>query len=355
MDTSRLPLAIPSRASAPSSAGSDPASAGNGKVTQNSARVRRVSLRLPKRTSSAPANGMATTAPSAMPSRATPNAPVDRPTSSLTAGMRAAQFAKPSPLARNARLTARRAWRSGRVTGSWVAAIPTKVAAAAAAGSGPAAAGSPSRRRCGVRIESCSTSDRIGPMKHLAPTPHLAGPTGRERGRRFWRDDVLAGAWRWLLVILLLLLIVPLPGPSRLHARSAAYVSKSSAAAAAVRFALDQLGKRYRWGGAGPMAYDCSGLTMMAYRSAGVRIPRVSRWQYEVDQRIPVRQLVAGDLVFYARNPANPSTIDHVGMYLGGGRMVEAANRSVPIRIASIWRPGLMRYGVRPAPSSPRM
>lgn len=176
-----------------------------------------------------------------------------------------------------------------------------------------------------------------------------------EGSRRFWRDDVLAGAWRWLLVILLLLLIVPLPGPSRLHARSAAYVSKSSAAAAAVHFALDQLGKRYRWGGAGPMAYDCSGLTMMAYRSAGVRIPRVSRWQYDVGQRIPVRQLVAGDLVFYARNPANPSTIDHVGMYLGGGRMVEAANRSVPIRIASIWRHGLMRYGVRPAPSSPRM
>src|SRR6266496_4959669 len=157
-----------------------------------------------------------------------------------------------------------------------------------------------------------------------------------EGSRRFWRDDVLAGAWRWLLVILLLLLIVPLPGPSRLHARSAAYVSKSSAAAAAVRFALDQLGKRYRWGGAGPMAYDCSGLTMMAYRSAGVRIPRVSRWQYEVGQRIPVRQLVAGDLVFYARNPANPSTIDHVGMYLGGGRMVEADRKSTRLNSSHV-------------------
>ncbi len=95
--------------------------------------------------------------------------------------------------------------------------------------------------------------------------------------RRFWRDDVLAGAWRWLLVILVLLLIVPLPGPSVLHARSAAYVSKSSAAATAVRFALDQLGKRYRWGGAGPMAYDCSGLTMMAYRSATACAPRRRR------------------------------------------------------------------------------
>jgi NlpC/P60 family/Putative peptidoglycan binding domain len=173
--------------------------------------------------------------------------------------------------------------------------------------------------------------------------------------RRFRRDDLVAGAWRWLLLILLLLLIVPLPGRVLLHTRFAAYTSRSSAAATAVRFALDQLGKRYQWGGAGPLAYDCSGLTMMAYRSAGVRIPRVSRWQYEVDQHVPVRQLVAGDLMFYARNPRDPSTIDHVGIYLGAGRMVEAANRSAPIRIASIWRVGLMRYGVRPAPSSPRM
>jgi hypothetical protein len=169
--------------------------------------------------------------------------------------------------------------------------------------------------------------------------------------RRFRRYDLVAGAWHWLL-------IVPLPGRVLLHTRSAASTSRSSAAATAVRFALDQLGKRYQWGGAGPLAYDCSGLTMMAYRSAGVRIPRVSRWRYEVGQRVAVRQLVPGDLlfyVFYARNPGDPSTIDHVGMYLTAGRMVEAANRSAPVRIASIWRGGLMRYGVRPPPSSPRM
>lgn len=173
--------------------------------------------------------------------------------------------------------------------------------------------------------------------------------------RRFRRDGFIAGAWRWLLVILVLLLIVPLPGQTMLRAQSVAYVSRSSAAATAVRYALDQLGKRYQWGGAGPKAYDCSGLTMMAYRSAGVRIPRVSRWQYQSGRHVPVNQLVAGDLVFYARNTARPNTIEHVGMYLGAGRMVEAANRSAPIRIASIWRPGLMRYGVRPAPTSPRM
>jgi hypothetical protein len=173
--------------------------------------------------------------------------------------------------------------------------------------------------------------------------------------RRFRRNDCLAGAWRWLLLVLLLLLIVPLPGRAVLPARSAAYVARGSAAATAVRYALDQLGKRYQWGGVGPSAFDCSGLTMMAYRAAGVRIPRVSRWQYGAGQHVPVAQLAAGDLVFYARNPARPSTIDHVGMYLGGGRMVEAPNHTKPIRIASIWREGLMRYGVRPASKSPRM
>lgn len=173
--------------------------------------------------------------------------------------------------------------------------------------------------------------------------------------RRFRRELVLAGAWRWLLVILLLLLIVPLPGRALLQARPAAYTARTSAAATAVRFALDQLGKHYRWGGVGPRAFDCSGLTMMAYRAAGVRIPRVSRWQYRAGRHIPVRQLAAGDLVFYAYNTARPATIHHVGMYLGAGRMVEAANPSAPIRIASIWRRGLLRYGVRPAASSPRM
>ena len=173
--------------------------------------------------------------------------------------------------------------------------------------------------------------------------------------RRFRRDGFIAGAWCWLLIVLALLLIVPLPGRTVLRAEPAAYVSRSSAAATAVRYALDQLGKRYLWGGTGPMAYDCSGLTMMAYRSAGVRIPRVARWQYRSGRHVPVNQLVAGDLVFYARNPASASTIEHVGMYLGAGRIVEAANHSAPIRIASIWRRGLVRYGVRPAPASPRL
>ncbi len=162
-----------------------------------------------------------------------------------------------------------------------------------------------------------------------------------------------ARAWRWLLILLIALLVVPLPTKQVLEqAKPAAAVARGSAAAIAVRYALDQLGKPYQWGGNGPTGYDCSGLTSMAYRAAGVTIPRVARWQYGAGKRIPVRALAAGDLVFYASNRASPATIGHVGMYLGWGRMVEAPNRSVPIRIASIWRGGLMPYGVRPTASS---
>jgi cell wall-associated NlpC family hydrolase len=123
----------------------------------------------------------------------------------------------------------------------------------------------------------------------------------------------------------------------------------------AIRYALAQVGKRYRWGGNGPTFYDCSGLTSMAYRSAGVSIPRVSRQQYARGAHVPVRRLVAGDLVFYARDTRRPATIHHVALYIGRGRMVEAANPRAPIRVASIWRPGLMALGVRPVPDRPRM
>jgi hypothetical protein len=63
-----------------------------------------------------------------------------------------------------------------------------------------------------------------------------------------------AGAWRWLVVLLLVLLVVPLPTRQVLkpQARPAAYVARGSAAAIAVRYALDQLGKPYRWAAAGP-------------------------------------------------------------------------------------------------------
>jgi cell wall-associated NlpC family hydrolase len=63
----------------------------------------------------------------------------------------------------------------------------------------------------------------------------------------------------------------------------------------AVRFALAQLGKPYRWGADGPKSFDCSGLVLTSYRAAGVHLPRVSRQQYGAGKLVPLSALRAGD------------------------------------------------------------
>jgi cell wall-associated NlpC family hydrolase len=110
------------------------------------------------------------------------------------------------------------------------------------------------------------------------------------------------------------------------------------AAARAVAFARGQLGKPYVWGAAGPSSYDCSGLVMTAYRRAGVWLPRVSRAQWGAGPRVGLGSLAPGDLVFFATNTGNPRTIHHVGMYIGGGAMVEAPYSGASVRISSIGR-----------------
>ena len=94
----------------------------------------------------------------------------------------------------------------------------------------------------------------------------------------------------------------------------------SGRAAVALRYAMNQVGKAYVYGAAGPSAFDCSGLTMMAWGQAGVGLPHSSRAQYSSGPRVPESQLQPGDLVFYY------SPISHVGIYMGNGQIVHAAN-----------------------------
>ena len=126
----------------------------------------------------------------------------------------------------------------------------------------------------------------------------------------------------------------------------------SPAAAKAVAVALAQRGSPYVWGAEGPSTFDCSGLTSFAYAAAGVTIPRVSRAQFAAYAGMrPVDRLhlVPGDLVFFADNPRNPSTIHHVGMYIGRGLMVEAPHTGAVVRTSSIMRSSYAG-AVRPAP-----
>jgi peptidoglycan DL-endopeptidase CwlO len=124
--------------------------------------------------------------------------------------------------------------------------------------------------------------------------------------------------------------------------RAENYLSPSAAAARAVEVALAQRGDPYVWGAVGPDTFDCSGLTRYAYAAAGVSIPRVSRDQYNFGQKVPLTDLLAGDLVFYARNLSDPSTIHHVAMYIGNGSIVHAPHTGDVVRVAPVWRSGLI-------------
>jgi cell wall-associated NlpC family hydrolase len=97
-------------------------------------------------------------------------------------------------------------------------------------------------------------------------------------------------------------------------------VPASGGAGAAVSYAMAQVGDAYVYGAAGPSAYDCSGLTMMAWAAAGVSLPHSSTAQYSSGPHIATSDLRPGDLVFYY------SPISHVGMYIGNGMIVHAAN-----------------------------
>ncbi|MCX4512731.1 C40 family peptidase [Streptomyces sp. NBC_01619] len=101
-------------------------------------------------------------------------------------------------------------------------------------------------------------------------------------------------------------------------------------AAQAVAYAYGALGKPYVWGATGPSAFDCSGLTQAAWRSAGVSLPRTTYTQINAGQRVPRSQLAPGDLVFFY------SGVSHVGLYIGGGRMIHAPRAGAPVRIAPI-------------------
>lgn len=113
----------------------------------------------------------------------------------------------------------------------------------------------------------------------------------------------------------------------------------SGRAAAAVQYALAQVGDRYVAAAAGPSSFDCSGLTMTAWRQAGISLPHYSYSQWSSTRRIPLSEARPGDLVFYFGG-----SVHHVGMYIGNGKMVHAANPGDGVRIDSVLGPWYNRY-----------
>jgi cell wall-associated NlpC family hydrolase len=104
------------------------------------------------------------------------------------------------------------------------------------------------------------------------------------------------------------------------------------AASVAVAAATAQLGKPYVYAGAGPDAFDCSGLTMYAWGEAGVSMSHSATLQYTSFPHVPIDQLQPGDLVVFGH------PIHHVGIYVGNGTMIEAPHTGAFVRYASIHR-----------------
>lgn len=118
---------------------------------------------------------------------------------------------------------------------------------------------------------------------------------------------------------------------SRGSVRAPSDVPASGRTAAAVQYALAQVGDSYVYGAAGPSAFDCSGLTMMAWAQAGVALPHSSSAQFGSGPHVSSDDLQPGDLVFYY------SPISHVGIYIGNGLIVHAANPGTGVVVSSVF------------------
>jgi peptidoglycan DL-endopeptidase RipA len=149
---------------------------------------------------------------------------------------------------------------------------------------------------------------------------------------------------------------------SRLDAAGSAPTVRGSAAVQRViDRAMSQIGVQYVWGGGngrGPstgipdafgspldrIGFDCSGLMLYAFNSVGVKLPRVSRNQFNAGKKVPISEVRPGDLVFYKNGNA---PIHHVAMYIGNGRMIEAPYTGASVRVVPLRTKGLLPQATR--------
>jgi cell wall-associated NlpC family hydrolase len=196
----------------------------------------------------------------------------------------------------------------------------------------------PSRRRsaalavlaASIVVSASGPAAASGPES--SPAPRAAAPVGVEPGTVLAAPGSLSGDGT--------VITVGMPADPG-GAGTTTTADPGAAAQVAIDFALAQIGLPYLWGGDGPQAgdagFDCSGLTHAAFAAAGVALPRTAHTQYHRGPHVaPGSPLLPGDLVFYGV----PSRVHHVGLYLGGGRMVNAPRFGKPVQIAPHRWPG---------------
>lgn len=102
---------------------------------------------------------------------------------------------------------------------------------------------------------------------------------------------------------------------------------------AIVSVAMSMRGSKYRYGGATPEGFDCSGLVFYVHRQLGLKVPRTSRDQADASESVKARKLRRGDLVFFK---IGSSSVNHVGIYIGKRRFVHAPGAGKAVTVNSL-------------------
>jgi cell wall-associated NlpC family hydrolase len=111
----------------------------------------------------------------------------------------------------------------------------------------------------------------------------------------------------------------------------------------ALNVAASKKGAPYQWGATGPSRFDCSGLTLYSFKSAGKALPRTAAAQYNSTRHITAGSRQVGDLVFFHTGLSSAS-VYHVGIYAGSGRIWHAPRTGARVRLERIWT-GDVWYG----------
>ncbi len=181
------------------------------------------------------------------------------------------------------------------------------------------------------------TSHRNVYQSHTSGTPAAAAAGGGINqgwdGSRYWFKNS-GGQWRWTSHHDIYVSRTG-AGPASAPTPAPTPTPAQGRTEAAVSYALAQVGKPYVWGGDGPNGFDCSGLVQQAYSRSGVGLPRVADDQYAATTPIGSGELRRGDLVFWSSS-SRASGIHHVGIYLGGGKFVEAPRPGKTVRVSTL-------------------